>query len=293
MTPGFYEIPPAEYHADPCPEPSLSSSLAALIVTRSPAHARLKHPKLTPQPVSEGKETAAMGFGSVVHELMLHRGGGFAVWEGDTWRGGDAQSFKALVSAEGKTPIKRADFARAEAVVDSARPQLKAMNLEYIFEEGQSESVAIWKDRGHYMRAMFDRWLPNRDEIWDIKTTGKSAHPDQIARIMTQMDYDLRSEFYLMGAEKLTGKPSSHALGFCFLFIETEPPFLVTPCFIDQSLKARGRRRANEAVETWARCMDTGIWPGYVNGPVEIAAPGWVEYEIEDSITESNGATVL
>jgi hypothetical protein len=51
---------------------------------------------------------------------------------------------------------------------------------------------------------------------------------------------------------------------------------------------------ADQAVESWARCMDSGVWPGYVDKTVEIAAPGWVDFEIEDSeITTSEGGQVI
>lgn len=291
-SPGFYELTAEEYHADPICEPSLSSSIAVDLVTRSPAHARLKHPRLTPG-TSGSSETSAMSFGSVVHELALGKGGGFAVWPGDSWRGNEAHEFKANAVATGKTPIKQSDFDRAKAVFNNLRLQLTSMDLGYVLTEGASEQVAVWKDRDHWMRAMFDRWLPERGEIWDIKTTGKSAHPEAISRLITSMNYDMRSEFYLLGAEKLTGKPSSHALGFCFLFIEVEPPFCVTPCFMDSSFKARGRMRAKEAVDTWARCMDAGIWPGYTDKVVEITAPGWVDYEIEDTGITASGEKVI
>lgn len=283
--PGFYDMPAADYHRDPCIAPSLSSSIAAELVVRSPAHAWLKHPRLNPAAEeTAAEETAAMSFGSVVHELALGCGSGFAVWERETWRGNAAEEFRESAIRAGKTPIKIADHERATNAVKRIRAQLESMGLGYVLTEGKSEQVAVWKQGGQWMRAMFDRWIPERGEIWDIKTTGKSAHPEQVARIIPAMNYDLRSEFYLMGAEALTGKPAAHGgLGYQFLFVEVTEPFCITPCFVDAALRQRGRRRANEAITTWARCMETGIWPGYVSSPVEIAAPGWVDFEIEDS----------
>jgi hypothetical protein len=285
--PGFYDLPASEYHSDPCKTPSLSSSLAVDLVKRSPAHAKLRHPRLTPRTEGE-EETKEMSFGSVVHELLLGKGGGFAVWERETWKGKAAAAFYSEAVNSGKTPIKRADFKRAEMCCSSARSQLASMKLGYVLEEGQSEQVAVWKEGSQYCRAMYDKWHPARNEIWDIKTTGKGAHPDQIAKIIPQMSYDLRSEFYLMGAEKLTGIPNRKGgLGFCFLFVEVEPPFSVVPCYMEEAFTRRGRRLAQQAVDTWIRCMEGDTWPGYVNGVTEIMAPGWVAYEEEgdDEIT--------
>lgn len=294
MNEGLYkDISAAAYHADPCPEPSLSSSTAAKLVTESPAHVRFSNHRLNPDALRYEEDNAAFALGSVVHELALGRGSGFSIFEGETWRGTAAQEFKATALAEGKIPIKRTDFQRATLVVKNVREQLAAFQLGYVLEEGDSEVVGIWKDRGHYMRAMFDRWLPERGEIWDIKTTARGAHPEKIAQTITRLNYDLRSEFYLLGAEKLTGKPSSHALGFCFLFVEVEPPFAVTPCYMDASLKARGRMRANEAIDTWVRCMETGIWPSYTDKVVEITAPGWVDFELEETGITSSGEQII
>jgi hypothetical protein len=236
-------------------------------------------------------ETMAMGFGSVVHELALGRGAGFAVWEGETWRGKEAAEFRELSALQGQTPIKRGDYERATTLVTRAWAQLEKMGLEYVLDEGVSEQVAVCKLGGHYMRVMLDKWHEQRGEIWDIKTTGKSAHPEDISRTIPRMHYDLRSEFYLKVVSELTGIPvRKGGLSFNFIFVETEPPFLVTPCYMDAALKMRGERDASRAIEKWARCLETGIWPGYVDGIVEIAAPGYVNFEIEDHDISVDGA---
>ena len=46
--PGVYSLPDDAYHADPCPGPSLSSSVAKLMLDRSPLHAWHAHPRLNP-----------------------------------------------------------------------------------------------------------------------------------------------------------------------------------------------------------------------------------------------------
>lgn len=286
-------ISSARYHADCCIEPSLSSSVAAELVARSPAHARRMHPRLCPR-ARKIAATDAMDFGSVVHELLLGVGGGIAVWHGDTWRGKEAGVFWDEALAADKTPVKEKDLDRATRAVTAVHRQLIDMGLGYVLEEGKSEQTAIWKSGERWMRARFDRWLPERGEIWDIKTTGKSAHPEKVARIIPEMNYDLRSEFYLMGASAITGIPARKGgLGYQFLFVETVEPFLVTPCYLDLALRERGKRRAIEAIDKWAECMESGEWPGYVNSAVEITAPGWVDYEVEDSEITTGGARVL
>lgn len=285
--PGFIDnMTSAQYHADPCVTPSLSSSLAVTLVTKSPAHAFLEHPRLT-QRIGDFESSDVMNFGSVVHELALGKGGGFAVWEGGDWRTSESKIFKLTAQSKGKTPIKKSDFDRAQKCVEAMRSQLEEMKLGYVLTEGKSEQVAVWKEGDQYARAMFDKWHPERNEIWDIKTTGKSVSPDWIRKAVASMNYDMRSEFYLRGASALTGIPARKGgLGYCFLFVETEPPFSVVPCYLDETFRERGRKRAQEAVDIWKRCMGSGEWPGYAKSVIEIAAPSWVAYELEDEESE-------
>jgi hypothetical protein len=44
----YYDITPADYFADPCPEPSATQSVLKVLLDQSPAHARCEHP--TPGP---------------------------------------------------------------------------------------------------------------------------------------------------------------------------------------------------------------------------------------------------
>jgi hypothetical protein len=42
----FLDVSTAEYHADPCAQPSLSASIARELIHKSPLHAWQVHPKL-------------------------------------------------------------------------------------------------------------------------------------------------------------------------------------------------------------------------------------------------------
>ena len=70
--PGLYDMPEADYHADPCPEPSLSSTLARLMVNRSPRHAWTASPRLNPDHEPVNKETFDVG--RAAHAVLLGRG---------------------------------------------------------------------------------------------------------------------------------------------------------------------------------------------------------------------------
>ena len=66
--PGVYDLPMAEYHADPCPEPSLSSSIIRLLCSASPLHAWTAHPRLNAAYVAE--ESDRFDVGTAAHALL-------------------------------------------------------------------------------------------------------------------------------------------------------------------------------------------------------------------------------
>ena len=79
--PGIYpDLTPKVYHADPCERPSLSSTIAKVMCSRSPRHAWLAHPRLGDAPegdAPEGEEKVSKQklLGSLLHRLVLGKGG--------------------------------------------------------------------------------------------------------------------------------------------------------------------------------------------------------------------------
>src|SRR4051812_43711235 len=70
MKTAVYDCIAAEdYHRDICPEPSLSNSLAGILLSRSPKHAWLAHPRLNPNYKPE--ESKVFDKGSAAHALLL------------------------------------------------------------------------------------------------------------------------------------------------------------------------------------------------------------------------------
>src|SRR5262245_50563917 len=67
--PGIYDIPLAEYLADPCPAPSLSASIAHILLSQSPRHAWEAHPRLNPH--YEPEEAEAFDLGTAAHAYLL------------------------------------------------------------------------------------------------------------------------------------------------------------------------------------------------------------------------------
>ena len=60
--PWLLDMPEADYHKDPSPTPSLSSSIAKLLVNESPYHAYRQHPRLRKQSPLPSEKIACPSF---------------------------------------------------------------------------------------------------------------------------------------------------------------------------------------------------------------------------------------
>lgn len=281
--PGSYQISSAAYHADPAPEPSLSNSIARLLLDCSPLHAWWAHPRLNPdwQP-DEGSNRLALG--TAAHLLVLGRGAQLAVGEWDDWRSKDARQFRDDAIARGETPIKRPDYERAQAIAEAAHAQAPELGDP---EHGFAELAHVAQDpSGAWLRCPTD-WI-SRDglEVTDYKTTQGSASPLVLPRTVASLGYDLQAAFY------------DHVLGclypdragrmrFVFAFQEIEPPYQMCRVTLSEGDLEVARRKVRTAIDMWNECLRTGKWPGYPQHVVPIQLPpwsqsAWLEREMAD-----------
>ena len=156
--PGIYDIPAAEYHADPCVEPSLSASVANVLLQKSPAHARLAQPRLYPG--YEPEESDRFDLGTAAHALLLERDDSNIVWVAhNDWRTAAARTARIDARAQGKLPI----LSRYQGVLDQmvmlARQAVNDSPLAGIFERGKPERTLCWQDEGIWCRAEWTGWL--------------------------------------------------------------------------------------------------------------------------------------
>ena len=103
--PGLYRMTAEQYHADPCPEPSLSSSTIKTMLERTPRHAFHDHPRLGGMRLESS--SAAQTLGSVVHAMVLGAGRQWHVIDADDWRTKAAKAERDAAESVGKVPILR------------------------------------------------------------------------------------------------------------------------------------------------------------------------------------------
>lgn len=131
---GVYDMPISEYVADPCVEPSLSASIAKVLVDpkKTPAHAKLKHPRFTVQPVREFN--AVPNFGSAVHALTF--GGPKVVpLAFKDWKKDKAREERDAVLAAGDVPLLEKDVNRARACAEVAYKSILTLSPAWKFEQ--------------------------------------------------------------------------------------------------------------------------------------------------------------
>jgi len=279
--PGFYQLTREQYLADPCPEPSLSSSIAWTLVEEAPLLAWWKHPRLNPQYAPE--EGSNMDRGSIAHAIIL---------EGSTarvrvvkgvsdWRTNAAKEARDLVRSKGLLPILESDYADVLAMTTTLRTQLDHHKDGWsMFRDGQAEVAAIWTEEINgatvWCRALIDYLriattiAPGID---DYKTIKGSANPERVSKTLATTSARMQAAFYQRGVQVLTGR----RIPFRFCYQECEPPYLSSVNALGAELEIIGDRSVLLALDQWQRCLETGHWPGYGDRTALASCPPWVE----------------
>ena len=277
-TPGIYDLPPETYHSDPCPLPSLSNSIARKLIRQSPMHAHYAHPRLGGGAFSGGSK--AMDDGTILHALLLGKGGEFVEIDAPDWRTRAAKEARDDVRASGKVAVLAHALEALRATADAARKQIEAHPAaRAMFEPGRAEQAMLWEEGGVWFRSMVD-FIPDdpRAPLMDIKTTSLSAAPGEWERRLVT-EYAMQDAFYARGYQALTGRTRPPML---FVVIETDAPYGVSVMEAAPSLRAVAAADVERAVRLWRQCMATGQWPGYPPFVASVEAPSWLLTKMEE-----------
>lgn len=272
LTVGVHDIPESTYHADP----ALSSTTARRILP--PGCPALAHWERT-HPVH--KDTYDIG--TVAHTLTLGVGHRIHVVDAPDWRSKAAQQEKTTARELGLTPILRAQYDAAQRMAEAVHQHPIAAAILNP-DHGAPERATVWDDptTGVRCRALLD-WYPTstgwgRPIAADLKTT-TSAAPSAIAKAVAAYGYQQQADFYLRGLAA-NGVPDA---AFLFLFVEKDPPHLVTVVELDAEALTDGNHRNTQALHLWQHCTTTGTWPGHNDtGIALVGLPKWARTPGED-----------
>ncbi len=274
--PGIYDLTAERYHADPVPEGSLSSSgVKKLLPPSCPAIYRWERDHGQPH-----KKT--FDFGHAAHQKVLGVGPEIVVVKYDDWRTSDAQAQKALAYAEGKIPLLAKDHQVVLEMAAALRAHPLASKL-LAPGTGTAEQAMFWVDEhaGVWRRSMID-WLrnlgPGRPMIVDYKGLAK-VDDASLSKTLVDYGYAGQAPFYLDGAIQLGLVDGDSA--FVFVAQQKTPPYLINVWQPDERAIEYGRRINRRAIDIFAECQATGVWPDYGTEIGAIPLPAWVERTLD------------
>lgn len=275
---GVYpDIPDPAYHADDlAADPSLSCSVAQLLLTRSPAHAAVAHPRLAR--VKQKRDEAKFVMGTAVHEMLLCGDERIQMIEADDYRKKEAKEARDFAFAYGKIPLLAKQYAEVAEVAEVVREQIdEHPALRGIMDPANvREASVLWRepDFGNvWCRCKPDLVAPGR--IIDFKFTGTAATPDSWAkRNAFSLMYDFRAAWYVRGWEAATGEQTLYQ----FVVIEDEPPYALAVFEPSRRCMEVAGSGIDKALRIWSQCLRSGVWPGYDQSIHTIDMPDWVEF---------------
>jgi len=253
-------LPASEYHQIK----ALSASTAKQLL-KSPAHylASLANPK---------EPTAAMRLGTLCHTLVFEPDNfakEFAIMpkvDKRTKFGKEAAaSFEA--DNEGKIILDEYQYEKARAIADSALAH--PLVIEYM-TGGDAEVTMLWEQYAIPCKARVDYLCG--DVIFDLKTC-QDASPEGFARQIGAFQYHLQAAHYAAGYEAINGKPLDR---FCFIAVESEPPYATGVYVIDSVGLQSGRAFMAKAAKAFKQAQQPEkVKAMYADHLVELTLPNW------------------
>lgn len=262
----------ADYHNDPAPAPSLTASVANILINQTPAHAYAAHPRLNVHFTRE--EDDRFSLGTVMHQLLLEGIDAAHVVHADSWRTAAAKEARDEARAHGLVPLLAHQHEEAKRAVEAAQAQIAKLPVQpAVFSDGKPEQTIMWEEDGVWLRARLD-WRRDDDRVIDdLKTCGQSAEPRKWQRTLLGIGADVQARFYVRGIKALTGREPD----FRFVVVETHPPFAVSVVSLAPSLVALADEKVEYAIRVWRRCIESGEWPAYSGRVAYVEAPAWAE----------------
>lgn len=255
--PGIYNIPEAEYHKDPAVEASLSAGVCKILCDRTPAHARLAHPRLNPH--YEAPAETTLDIGSAAHCWLLEGDiNRFEIIYCDSYRTNAAKEMRDQAYIAGKIPLLEKHWDVVSAMAKAAKSQIAACGISL---EGKVEQSIFWQEKGTWCRIRPDLLPTSGPFVYDYKTTEGGAGPDDWGRtVMFNMGNDIRAAFYSRGVAAVcrVEQPT-----YRFIVQEREPPYALAIHELSPQAHDIAERKVDYALSWWRWCIKHNKWPGY------------------------------
>lgn len=238
----------------------------------------------------QSEDTPATAFGSAAHCLILEgpdafdaryvvkpEGMNFATKEGKAWRAEAEEGGHEIVSHEAWQRMNRM---RAGL---GAHPDAKRI----LFAGGKAETTMIARDpdTGLWLLARPDLFIERAGLLVNLKTA-RALAVDAFERQVWSLRYFL-SDAFARHVAKLCGVATpKHA----FLVVGNEAPHLGYVAALKADAAAWGDQQVKTLLRQFAACVESGHWPSYSDGVLEIGIPAWGAQQLTQKIQTGEAA---
>lgn len=257
-------MPNNDYHD----APGVSKSGLSLIM-RSPAHFMFQEKRAS---------SRAFVIGSATHAAILEPdlfASEYMLLREVTDR--RASAYKQAVAVHGEDFVltgTEADY--VAGMQESVRSHPGA--LEILSAPGRAELSVSTTDpeTGVIVRIRPD-WVTHDGRMLDLKTT-QDARYEAFSRSVVNYNYHMQQAFY----QDVWFWETGERLPFEFLVVEKAMPHAVMMYRLDEEAIREGRRMYREALNTYARCLESNHWPAYGTETEYLSLPSWaVDADVE------------
>ena len=292
---GAYRCSMSHYHGlSICPGPSISSSGLRTIFGQSPWHF-WSASELNPNRYPPKEPGEALILGRAAHSLIL----GDEVFDDHfiylpkdaparptatqvraferDGRWSDAAKPGAEFWAEfdaraaGRMLLREEQVERIMRMAENLKANPLAVEM---LTGGLTEISMIWQDEatGVWVKSRPDVMPDQSADAGDLKTFSPRGMDLKRAvhRAITDHGYHQQMALAQEGLERVFGLSPQD---FVLVFVETTQPFTVIPVRLDAESLHIGRVANRHALDTFARCLESGDWPGPVDGILEYEFP--------------------
>jgi hypothetical protein len=260
----------AEYLADPMPEPSLTSSLCKAMLSTAPRRVWAENF----DPEDQDEDEAKFDLGTACHALVTGAGNKIAVIDAKDYRGGDAKAQRDAARKAGMTPILKTKWPAVQLMAERAWEEFSSNpDIGPLLSSSKREATIMWQEAGIMCRCRPDFYHEVTNTMIHYKTTATSIQPSGLARFAASQGWDLIAAHYDAGARYLTGRPSQQF----FAVQEVDKPHLGVVVKLDPTFMETAHMRRDEAVNRWAKCVRSDIWPGFPRNTILLECPEWHE----------------
>jgi hypothetical protein len=283
---GWHNLSDDDYHADPCPSPSLSASCAKTVIGKTLLHAWRDHPKSPFK--TKDRSARKSDRGSAAH-AWLFGGKTIAQIDADNYQTKAAKEARDNAREAGLIPILRDEYPYIEEMVEIANPRFEAL----LGESPLYEVAALWQapSKG-WRRSKMDSVSADRRRIVDYKTTEAAVDALSCERRIFDSGFHIQAAAYIEAVETLHPQLMGR-VEFYFQWQEQKPPFALSPpILVSEAALELGRQQWERAGLMWDQAVRTNHFPGYTDQTHTACPPPWEITRWEERMSNDNTLNV-